>query len=124
MAQSLLDALEHPDSELSILIVDDPQIAGYNRSYLKREGPTNVIAFPMREGQFGDVNPQLLGDVVISVDTTRREAEEMGVSFIHRFKALLIHGVLHLLGYDHEASDEAALRMEAKSLELMQVVNR
>lgn len=112
----------YPDAELSILIVDDQQIAQLNRQYLNREGPTNVIAFSMRQGQFSDIAPNLLGDVVISADTARREAQSAGTSMQDRFDQLLIHGTLHLLGYDHENTVGEALRMEKKANELLQLL--
>ncbi len=118
-AQVILDALAFPDVELSILMVDDPQIEELNLTYLHREGPTNVIAFPMREGAFGDINPHLLGDVVISTDTAATEAGEMGISVERRIHELLVHGILHLLGYDHETNAQDARRMEEKSAEIM-----
>ncbi len=111
-----------PDSEISILIVDDPQIAELNQQYLKREGPTNVIAFAMREGEFSDLSPHLLGDVVISMETAAREAQTAAMSTERRFNELLVHGILHLLGFDHETSDEEARAMEDKSRELMKLI--
>lgn len=118
-AQVILNALAFPEAELSILMVDDPQIEALNRSYLYRKGPTNVIAFPMREGDFGNINPQLLGDVVISADTAEKEAQALGIAVEARIDELLIHGILHLLGYDHEAGEEDARRMEQKTDEIM-----
>ncbi len=73
-AQVILNALGSPEGELSILVVDDSQIKTLNKNYLNRSKPTNVIAFPMKEGDFSDINPQLLGDVVISIETAGREA--------------------------------------------------
>jgi len=111
--------LGSPDGELSVLIVDDAEITEYNRSYLNREGPTNVIAFPMREGEFTELTPYLLGDVVISADTAEREGEAAGISAAERFDQLLVHGILHLFGYDHEQEEAEATHMEAKSEELL-----
>ncbi len=105
-----------------MVLLDDPAIAELNETYLGRKGPTNVLAFSMREGPYSDVQPGLLGDVVISVDTARREAEEAGVSFEERLDFLLIHGILHLFGYDHEGDDDQARRMEDKSEELAAVL--
>lgn len=113
-----------PESELSILLVNDEEIAALNRQYLNREGPTNVIAFPMREGDFSDINPTLLGDVVISVETAFREAEAGEIEAEVRFDELLVHGILHLFGYDHEQEAEEALRMERKSEELLKLIGR
>jgi probable rRNA maturation factor len=114
--------LDCPDAELSILIVDDPQIAVLNEEYLGRTGPTNVIAFPMQEGPFADISPNLLGDVVISVETSDREAKDGGIPTEERFLELLIHGILHLMGYDHENDEAEAKRMEEKTRDLMAVV--
>ena len=111
-----------PDGELSILLLDDPQIAVLNTDYLQREGPTNVIAFPMREGAFAEINPDLLGDVVISLETAAKEGLAAGVSMEDRLGELMIHGILHLFGYDHERSETEAGRMEAKSRELLKQI--
>ena len=121
-AKAVLNALGSPDGELSILIVDDPHIAALNQKYLNRNGATNVIAFPMQEGRFAGVTPQLLGDVVISADTAMREAGDAGIDFQERLTALLIHGILHLFGYDHVANPEDAAKMEKKSRELIVMV--
>lgn len=121
-AQAVLNALGSPDGELSILIVDDPQIAELNKQYLNRKGPTNVISFPMRAGGFEDLNPQLLGDVVISVETAKREAGDAGISTNARLSQLLVHGILHLFGYDHENDEDEARRMEEKSNEMLEML--
>jgi len=108
-----------PDSELSVIIVGDRSIRRFNRDYLGRDKSTNVISFAMQEGEFGHINPQLLGDVIISADTCAREAEEGDIGFDERLSFLLLHGILHLAGYDHERSGESeAARMEAKEREL------
>ena len=118
----IIGALDCPEGEISILIVDDPQIEKLNRKHLNRTGPTNVIAFPMREGEFSHLSPQLLGDVVISTDTASKEAQNSGMSMEQRFKELLVHGILHLFGYDHETSDQDARKMEKKSRELFDLI--
>jgi len=118
----ILGALDCPDGEISILIVDDPQIEKLNRKYLNRTGPTNVIAFSMREGEFSHLNPQLLGDVVISTDTAAKEAQNSAMSMEQRFSELLVHGILHLFGYDHENSEQNARKMEKKSQELLKLI--
>lgn len=121
-AWTILNALDCEKAELSILIVDDAEMALYNRQYRSREGSTNVIAFPMQEGEFAHVTPYLLGDVVISLDTASREAEEMGIGMDLRVDELLVHGVLHLVGYDHEKSEAEARRMEEKSEALIPLI--
>ncbi|MGD9238565.1 MAG: rRNA maturation RNase YbeY [Desulfobacterales bacterium] len=119
----MLNALDYPDAELSILIVDDQQIAQFNRDYLNRKGPTNVIAFPMRAGQFSEITPSLLGDVVISADTAHREGQGAGFSMQDRLDQLLIHGILHLCGYDHENTKTGARRMQKKAEELLKIID-
>ena len=111
-AKVILGALDCPDGEISILIVDDIQIEKLNRKYFDRSGPTNVIAFPMREGEFSHLNPQILGDV----------ARNCGMSVEQRFKELLVHGILHLFGYDHIVSEQDARKMEIKSQELLELI--
>ena len=102
--------------------MDDPQIETLNQKYLNRQGPTNVIAFAMREGEFSHLTPHLLGDVVISMDTTAKEAQDAGLTRERRFNELLVHGILHLFGYDHENSAKEARRMEEKSRELLELI--
>jgi probable rRNA maturation factor len=124
MARDILNALDCHDAQLSVLITDDMEIAALNKQYLGRTGPTNVIAFPMREGEFSDVAPEILGDVVISLETTEKEARESGMELETRFSELLIHGILHLLGYDHENDEQQAREMEEKSVELLVMIQK
>lgn len=123
-AAAILNALDCPEAELSIVLVDDDEIAALNQEYLRRSGPTNVIAFPMQEGAFGDITPHLLGDVVISLDTCRKESEGAAMPFEERFDQLLIHGILHLFGFDHVTNAADAERMAAKSEELIMAIKR
>ncbi len=76
----------------------------------------------MREGEFSHLSPHLLGDVVISTDTAAKEAQNSGMSMEQRFKELLVHGILHLFGYDHEISEQDARKMEKKSQELLELI--
>ncbi len=123
-ARQILDALGFPDAQLSVLIVDDDQIASLNKNYLNHTGPTNVISFPMQEGPFPEITPDVLGDVVISADTAHREAVDADMPMMSRIYQLLIHGILHLVGYDHVHSREEAIRMERKSEELYERIVR
>jgi len=116
MAERILDALGLQDKELSVLLTDDDEITELNRRYLGRNRPTNVIAFPM-EGP----HPRPLGDVVISTETAKREAEESGIEMREEVALLLAHGILHLLGYDHEGDPEEARRMEEEEERLIKV---
>ena len=114
-----MGGLKLPDAELSVLLVNDRQIEAMNQRFLGHGGPTNVIAFPMREGRFSDLTPALLGDVVISMDTAHRESQAGGLSLEQRVTQLLVHGILHLCGYDHEQDAAGARRMAAKSRALL-----
>jgi len=114
--------LECPDGELSVLLVDNNEISRLNKKYLNRNGPTNVIAFPMKEGEFSNISGNLLGDVVISVETAEKESKEASIALEERFYELLVHGVLHLFGYDHEKSESDALNMESKTSELLKKI--
>jgi probable rRNA maturation factor len=118
-ARNILNALASSESELSIVLVDDEQMSSLNWKYRRRQGPTNVLAFAMREGEFGDIDPQLLGDVIISLPTAQREAKEAGLSLDSMISRLLVHGILHLVGFDHEKGEDAAREMEQRSTELL-----
>ena len=119
VAGAILAAVGCTSVELSILFVDDKEIHTLNREYRKKDKPTDVLSFPMREGEFGDLNPDLLGDVVISLDTAKRQAEERGEALEEELNFLLTHGIMHLLGFDHEGTPSEARRMQAKEKELM-----
>ena len=98
----LLKELGFKDSEVSLLLVDDDQIREINKDYLQRDRPTNVISFAMTEGAFGDVHPEILGDIILSVETAARDAMACDIDFMDEVEFLLIHGLLHLVGYNHE----------------------
>jgi probable rRNA maturation factor len=118
-ALKILSDLGCTSSELSVAIVGDRTMRILNRDYLQKDRPTNVISFSMQEGEFATLHPELLGDIVISADTAAREAAEGEITFEERLVFLLLHGILHLTGYDHERSGEQeARRMEAKEQEM------
>ncbi|MDH5477034.1 MAG: rRNA maturation RNase YbeY [Nitrospinota bacterium] len=117
--EKMLAAAEEPDAELSITFIADKEMATLNGQYRGKNHPTDVLAFPQREGEFSEVAPSMLGDVVISVDTAARQAREAGHSLEREMDVLLAHGLAHLLGYDHEkgpAQARAMKRMEKKLL--------
>ncbi len=107
-----------PDAELSLLLVNDVQIQALNQRYLRLDKPTNVLAFPMREGEFSVLHPHLLGDLVISVETARRQMKRFGLDEMKMVTLLMIHGILHLLGYKHEGTKKGAREMAIKQKEL------
>ena len=123
-AEFLLVLSAMSDAELSILLVDDQHIAELNKTWRRKSGPTNVLAFSLTEGEDLTMARNLLGDIVISVDTATREALREGTTVQHRLNVLLVHGFLHLLGYDHERSDAEAERMFRKEKELLLELKR
>ena len=121
-AQRILANLGLLDAELSLLLVNDVQIQELNRRYLRRDKPTNVLAFPMREGEFSNLHPHLLGDLVISVETAKRQSKRSGLGPMEMVTLLMIHGILHLLGYEHEGTRKEAREMALKQRELFRSV--
>jgi len=107
----VLKDLDCDNKELSILFTDDKHISRLNKEYLHRNGPTNVISFPMAGKDEEMMGISILGDIVISIDTAKREAEESGEALEYTIYRLIIHGILHLLGYDHEDSEKEAKKM-------------
>jgi probable rRNA maturation factor len=122
IARETLNALGSPDAELSLSFVDDKEITQLNQQYLLRDRPTDVLAFPMREGSFSEINPHLLGDVVISLETAHRQAADKKHTLAEEVCLLLIHGILHLLGYNHETPGCDAKTMRKKEKELFRLM--
>ena len=117
---SLLDLGMASNCELSLVFVDDEEIAEINESYLGHEGPTNVISFSMQEGELPpDLVGVLLGDIIISTDTAAREAEAGGINVDERILQLMLHGILHLCGYEHVNDEVEANVMEKRGQELL-----
>lgn len=112
-----------PEAELSIVFVTDEEMARLNERYRKRVGPTNVLSFPLHLPGATDMHPEILGDVVISTETASKEAENVGISLEEQIDRLLVHGVLHLLGYDHQKSKEEHL-MSQKEKEMLDLLRR
>ena len=120
-AESILASVGESDAELSLELVGDRRMRRLNRLYRKKDRTTDVLAFPMRESH--NPCPALLGDVVISVPTAIRQAKEAGRSVGDELAALLVHGVLHLCGYDHERSAREALRMRRRETAIVKRLN-
>ncbi len=116
-AEKMLAFLEKDDAELSVAFVDDATIHELNREYRHKDKPTDVLAFAMSEGEHGDVSGHVLGDVIISVPTAKRQAKAAKKTLLDETTMLLAHGLLHLLGWDHEtASKDKAMRAETDRL--------
>jgi len=118
----ILKDLEYHEGELSLLFTDDQHIAELNHRFLKRQGPTNVLAFPIRDSDHPGPETPMLGDIVISLDAAMRDARRGGESLSRTVDRLLIHGLLHLLGYDHEGSEEDAQRMDEEAERLLAMI--
>jgi probable rRNA maturation factor len=110
------------EGELSVLLTDDQHMAQLNKRFLQREGPTNVLAFPMSNGDPSDDDFGMLGDIVLSVETAIRESKALGEPLQETIDRLLLHGLLHLLGFDHERSLEEARRMEKEQARLLHLM--
>ena len=100
------------DCEVSILLTDDLEIEALNRQYRHISAPTDVLAFAMHDGIDSDLHPHLLGDLVISVQTAQNQAAAQHHSLEVELAWLTVHGMLHLLGYDHQTPQEAAIMFE------------
>jgi probable rRNA maturation factor len=103
--------------EVSVMLTDDAHIQELNRIWRSKDKPTNVLSFPAPE-QPGATGPRHLGDIALAYETLVREAEEESKDLAHHFAHLIVHGVLHLLGYDHEVEAEAEIMeaLEVKAL--------
>ena len=113
----MLAALRLSTAELSVALVDDAEIARLNRDYRDKSRPTDVLSFSLVEGDHSDHRGGMLGDVVISVETAAQQAGERHRSLDETVTRLMIHGVLHLIGHDHEVDAEArAMAAEERRL--------
>jgi len=112
LAGRILNDSGRSEAELSILITDDEEICSLNRIYRAVDRPTDVLSFSQLEGEGPVTALQLLGDVVISWETAQRQALDLAHTVQEEMERLLVHGVLHLLGFDHEKDEEAARVMK------------
>jgi probable rRNA maturation factor len=117
-AKKVLFEMDLEEAELSLVICDDAFIHPLNRDYRGKDRPTDVLSFSQREGDFAFMGDLILGDVIISLETTIRQAQEREHSMEKELTILLVHGILHLLGYDHIEDDDAEV-MEAKEKDIL-----
>lgn len=113
LARFVMDRMRvHPQAELCIKLVDEATIAQLNEKWMEKTGPTDVLAFPMDELRPGEVNEEpeegMLGDLVVCPAVAERQANEAGHLPAEEIDLLTIHGILHLLGYDHAEPEEHA----------------
>lgn len=118
-ARRFLEALEIHGAELSVSLVSDAEIRALNRQWRKKDKATDVLSFPAGDLPKGTPAPRPLGDVIISVDTARRVAAEERVPVKDEVARYLAHGILHLLGYDHERGPREAKKMAALEEKLL-----
>lgn len=131
VAEVVLEAEGFPeDTEVAVILVTPEQIAEYNRRFMDRDGPTDVLAFPLEDLEPGTVPrriangpPVVLGDVFLCPAEIRGRGERHGIPFEDYLPLLLVHGLLHLLGYDH-GDDASADAMERREDELLSLVGR
>jgi probable rRNA maturation factor len=112
------------NKKLSISFVDDNTIKQLNNHYLQRDHSTNVLSFSLQEGEYGNVNPHILGDIVVSTETAQRDAAKGDLSLSEEIDFLIIHGLLHLLGFNHKNTTKAqTTKMQMKERELFVILN-
>lgn len=114
-----------PEAELSITLVDDEEMSAWNASALGKSGPTDVLSFPVEALRPGEVPasvadgpPILIGDVMIAPDFVRRQADQHGIGADDEIALMVAHGILHLLGYDHQEDVDAEL-MEKRERDIL-----
>jgi probable rRNA maturation factor len=106
---------EKAKGTVNVLLADDAEVQELNRQYRAKDKPTNVLSFPDGEGDH-------IGDIILAYETVAREAMEQSKSLKHHLTHLVVHGVLHLLGYDHETGEEDAEIMEHKEVMLLRTM--
>lgn len=119
--------LANPRLTASLLLADDAEVQRLNREWRAKDKPTNVLSFPMLDRadllRLGADGPEeLLGDIALALETCAREAAEKGVALEHHAAHLIVHGLLHLAGYDHETSPGDAAAMEALEIKALALV--
>jgi probable rRNA maturation factor len=104
--------------DLSVLFTDNRQIQEFNRTYFNKDRPTNVISFSYVDG----FPCEVVGDLIISLERAREESEKSGIPFYERVLSLVIHGLLHVQGFDHEKGEREARRMRCREKKLLTYV--
>lgn len=115
--QAMIDLLQLQKAEVSFVLTDDKRVHQLNKVYRGKDRPTDVLAFAMHEGEFGALAGHLLGDVIVSVPTARKQALARNAAVLDEVTMLLAHGLLHLLGWDHDTPAKDR-RMRAETARL------
>lgn len=122
--RKLLSLTGQRSAEVSVLLVGDKAMRTLNRQYRGKDRTTDVLSFPLRDGRFNRIQPHVLGDLVLSLPAAARQAKAAGETCHVEIERLLVHGYLHLLGYDHERSRAEASRMEGRERRLRKALRR
>ncbi|HEY7531498.1 MAG TPA: rRNA maturation RNase YbeY [Nitrospiraceae bacterium] len=122
LAQAILSSVGEPSSVLSVALIGDRSMRRLNQQYRKKAQTTDVLAFSMREGR--GLSSAFMGDVIISVPTAMKQARRLGRSVDDELVTLLVHGILHLCGYDHERSKRDARRMQRRERMVLRRLGR
>lgn len=120
--KKILISLKCKEKEISILLADDTKMRALNKQYRDEDCSTDVLSFPQNDCEEEVLSSHLLGDVVISTATAKRQSIKHKLSLDEEIALLIIHGILHLLGYDHENSNEEAIHMKKKTRELFGLI--
>tara|TARA_B100001123_G_C14922791_1_gene872453 strand:- start:105 stop:590 length:486 start_codon:yes stop_codon:yes gene_type:complete len=121
--QVIMGKLDCLDQEISILFMKDFDIRQLNKKFRKVDKPTDVLSFPQNSDEDPSIPGEIiLGDIAISLDKAKSQAKEHGLAFKEELTLLLIHGILHLLGYDHEISEDEEIKMRNKTRELFKEI--
>ncbi|MEX0940265.1 MAG: rRNA maturation RNase YbeY [Candidatus Babeliales bacterium] len=127
--QQILDILDYSDFDIGIWLTTNKTIQAYNRDYRNKDKPTDILSFPF----YPDLKPpkriypknedeKNLGDIIISLEYVKKDAQRLGISFEKRIQILLVHGICHLLGYDHQTDDDYKI-MRKKEAFLLKKLN-
>lgn len=115
--RAMIEELQLQNREVSFVLTDDERVHQLNKVYRDKDRPTDVLAFAMQEGELAELAGAVLGDVIVSVPTARKQADERGVAVEDEVTMLLAHGLLHLLGWDHETpAEDRRMRAETERL--------
>lgn len=113
----MIHLLNLKNKDVSFVLTNDKSIHHLNKTYRQKNKPTDVLAFAMQEGEFATLAENVLGDVIVSVETAKRQAEERNVSLLEEVTMLMAHGLLHLLGWDHATrAEDIRMRSETERL--------
>jgi len=100
------------EGDVSLVVCDNSFIKKLNEKYKKEKGPTDVLSFSMREGEFSGIGSNLLGDIIVSMEMAKMQADKLGETLKEEFFILFIHGLLHLLGFNHNNGGEEKIMMD------------